>query len=189
MTKVKVRNKSLGYILPLTFQMGKGKITDYWSLSNYPQNLLINSYLVYEKFVYSNCIYLVYKKQVNNPIYKVFETKYLTGHKNFISQDEDTNDFNIYALRIENNFLDDYKLILQGKYSKISSEAKVQIIRFAQADKNDRIYQVLNKDPRLKKELEERIGCYIDDDADLSDIIDLNNETLKIEDFYDMEYC
>jgi hypothetical protein len=187
---IKVVNKSLGYILPLTFKHGNGIIHEYYSNNKFPQNLFLNSFLKYDKSIHSNCIYLTYSNIENNPMYKVFEKKCLLNHDNFIIHDK-YEKFNIYGLRIHNEFLDDYKLILQGKYSKISSNAKIQIIRFTQSDKTDKIYQVLFKDPLLKKEIEDKIGCILEKDAELSSIINMDDETLVTQDNCkeDVGYC
>ena len=75
--------------------------------------------------------------------------------KNIIIDEIEDVDNYIFILKIPEDFYNDYELLLNGKYSKISKELLKRIENYW--GKNSQPYKVIIKDPSRKQWLEERI--------------------------------
>jgi len=182
------RNKSSTYILPLVAR-NSDLVTNFISEDNYPTNLYHNSYLYHSIEEYKfPCLLLVYKF-TPNPIYEIFENKFLLTNPNFIEKKDETKYLVSYLFKIPNDCLEDYDNFIKGKYSKIKQESKNKIIRFLnlikyeKESKNNDIVNVLYKSSYLKEKLEKKIDYILPDDAELSSSIEIIDETFNLEEY------
>ena len=89
----------------------------------------------------------------------------------------------VYLLRIPAEFEEDYLCFLLGKYSLFTPEYKKVIYKLLGSHyKANNIYKVIERDGRLKKELEEKLGTELKDDAELTSIFNEEEETYKYDD-------
>lgn len=65
-------------------------------------------------------------------------------------------DTNIVHFRVPDEFIDDYKLIIAGKYSKISNRAKRAILHFWELDNKSYLYSLLHRTDKILKYLENK---------------------------------
>lgn len=139
-----LRNKSTSYILPLL-----GKVNNYFFTDSY----LINAYLSKDL----NRLFLLYRYSKSDA-YSVIEENILK-HPNFVKIHNDIPGFDVFEFNIPERFHKDVNLYINGKYSKMSNDAKSMIKNFYNLNDKSRIWQVLNRDDSLRKELELRFGC------------------------------
>jgi hypothetical protein len=188
---VAVYNRSLAYIFPLAFKKSL-RIDRYWSQTDFPQCLFVDTYLYFEKYPENKyCIYFIYiKEPVPNPIYNHFELVHIKSLNNFKLVDTIGN-YHIYCLEVLDEFKKDYDLLLEGKFSKISDETKVHILKFNNKEykfnstATSDLFDVLYKTEKRKKWLESYIDCQLDNDAELASILDFKKETLTLEKIYE----
>ena len=83
--------------------------------------------------------------------------------------------YNVFLMNIPTKFKNDFYLILEGKYSKISFEAK-QLISLGRP-KTSVMIQVLTKADSLKKAWEKKLKCKIKPDQELWDKFKFVEET------------
>lgn len=148
-------------------------------------NRFLNSYL--NDQIISNTeynegpyIYIIVKSNGDLEFESFYDT--LTSLENY-TEDFEYNDFLIMVFKIPDNYINDYKLLLEGKYSKISDEAKTIIIKHAFYSGKIRttITKILTKHPSLKLSWEKRLS--VNTRVDLKDqevwgIIEMEKETL-----------
>lgn len=147
-------NKSILYILPLI----KGWSAD----ADYPINCFANT-------IYPDCLVVRYSK---------VSIQHLEG----IISNENEEHIDIIHL-IKQCFVDDYKLLLQGKYSKISTEAKSSILAKAPTTRDFQVMEgILYKNKVAKKCLETRLEI-----ANLDDYIDEYESIMGEEEILIME--
>ena len=93
-----------------------------------------------------------------------------------------------------NHILDEYRYntisndkllndFINGKYSKLSGQYKIDILRFHNQPLEGEIGQILYKDPHRKQELEEMLGMQLDEETELLSIINIEEETFKIKNY------
>jgi hypothetical protein len=132
-------------------------------------DLLCNAYIGY-KDEYGKHLYLLYR--CND------EEKFNILEENLLELNLDlktihiNDDFCLFRLNFPLKFINDIKIIMYGKYSKISQEAKFCIIQFYKATKNSPIYQILYKTEERKKIVEEKIGKELPNEAELFSVFD-----------------
>jgi len=182
------RNKSSTYILPLITR-NNDLVTNFISEENYPTNLYHNSYLFHSTENYKfPCLLLVYKF-THNPIYQIFENKFLLTNPNFIERKEETKFLVSYLFKIPNDCLEDYENFINGKYSKIKQQNKNKILKFLnlikheKESKNNDIVNVLYKCNYLKEKIENRIGTELPYNAELSSTIEIEDETFNLQEY------
>lgn len=74
------------------------------------------------------------------------------------------------------DYIDDITYAVEGKFSKLSNEAKSQIISYHKLRMDNPIIDILNKSPIYRKKLEKNLACKIPEHAELGDIFNLQNE-------------
>ena len=87
----------------------------------------------------------------------------------------------MFIFGIPKNFKRDFKHFLNGAYSKLSAQYKLDILRFHDHFIDSEIGQILYKDSARKEKMENRLGVIFEDDTELLSIINIENETFKIE--------
>jgi len=180
---ITVNNKSATYLLPLVLR-STDKFLNYMGRESFPSNLYHNTYIYHTEIKdFIPRIFIVYK-YVQNPIYDVFENKFLLSNPNFERKRQDNN-LVTYSFKIPDNFIDDYCKIIEGKYSKISKDAKNKILlflnlkKFEEENKNSDIVSVLYKTEYYRELLQTKLGVKIHDSYELSSIIDVALETFN----------
>ena len=158
-------NTATLFVLPLIFGMR--------SECTYIENnvgYLINCYVRNSMFEPKdgNSIFLLLK-YVKSDRFKACEER-LFSHKSYVKKFDVSNDYVIYEFSIPEKFHQDYKMILDGKYSEISNIAKNRIKFFHLHNVDDKlsavegslVNSIFTKDIRLVKHLEKKFGMSMD---------------------------
>ena len=104
-----------------------------------------------------------------------FEYK-LKNKDNYIANYQPDKFHTMYIFHVPKEYLEEYDSVLNGKYSKLSINYKKHIIKFHNIKGLHQLPQILYKDPRLRKDLEERLGISIPEENELSSIFDIAKE-------------
>lgn len=158
-----VYNKAIMFVLPLIFD--NKELASYIESNNGKYNgYLLNCYVkcnfVNKKDKYSVFCLLKFSKSDR---FKVQED-YYTKHPQFIKTHDIHPKYVLYEFSIPEVFREDYALLMQGKYSKISKKAKNYILDFYGASLEGRlINNIFIKHPELKQEYENRLDVCIGD--------------------------
>lgn len=75
----------------------------------------------------------------------------------------------LYKFSIPTRYYVDYKLIIQGKYSRISSRAKERILDFHSATEKTPLGKILTRNPKRRAKMEKELEITIPEDAELHD--------------------
>jgi hypothetical protein len=114
---------------------------------------------------YGDHLYLLYRFE-DSPAFQDLEADLL--EEKVVVSTINVDDYQImFKLNLPHRFVEDVKLILEGKYSLISDEAKFCILKFLQGNKDTLIGQILFKSPTRKRMLEESIGTELPNEAEL----------------------
>ena len=178
MSKVRY-NKSKTYLLPL--------LAEVIDIDKRFFNSLVNTYISDANGIYSDCLLILHNFSFKNPEFTAYEHK-LTNNQYFVESIDIDNQV-LYIYKFPEEYMKEYNLYKKGKYSKFGQDAKDTIIEFF-----GNIYagnlnavkflmtlkQVLYQDKKLKKELERKLNVILPDNAELTDIADLECETFEI---------
>jgi len=140
-------NKTSQFIVPLL-----GLTND----DIYRDRILCNAYIGYLDRDYGKYLYLLYRCH-DNELFEQVESNLLELDLNIQTEYSDDS-FCLLRLNIPKRFYQDVQTILQGKYSKISKEAKFCIVEYYKANKNSLIHQILYKSPDRRRMLEDVVG-------------------------------
>lgn len=162
-------NKSYSYLLPLLC-----KELNVPSLLN-----LVGIFLKHEDYPeLDNHIFCLFRWSPNR-IHTKFEED-LMKHPMCVFHKDVSSEHYLICFSVPTELQYSYSVFKRSKYSKISKESKEQILKFYNLGKDHAVAMVLNQDPRLKKKYEEALGTRLDDDAELSSVLDLDGiETYK----------
>lgn len=126
-----------------------------------------------------NCfIFDIEDKEPFEHIYILMESDstLLDIHPYTVSKREVT-EGNLYKIKISSRFIDDIRLFAEGKYSKMSEDAKKLIVENCGIYPEKSLgYTVLYKSPKRKAFLEELIGQELPQDAEYMSVLDLKKE-------------
>lgn len=142
---------------------------------------LINAYLgdCNVKSPVKNSIYVLMKYSGKNS-YAEKETAILE-HPNYIdSYDVYAGEFVMYIFELPEDLLEDYTLIMKGKYSEISDESK-QLLLMGRGVKSPMPY-ILRKDKTLKDYWEDKLDVRLPEGQEVWSIIDVEEEIFDIVD-------
>lgn len=171
---MKTYNKSRTYLLPLIDARINLNI-------NYIRNTYLHTYEDFEHF-------RLHVKHEFNTIEEVEEYEaHITKSPLYVRKlNVDTNDDKItiiYSFNLDNDFRSTYVLFTKGMYSKISNVDQNMIKSFwnriyGRTNKQFvlKIKNILDKSNILKKELEEQLAVELPADAELSSIINYDDE-------------
>lgn len=137
----------------------------------------INSYIrhyKYENYI-GDQLYFIYRYSPFDYYDKI--VSYFKNHPRFVEyfKDQDKR-FDVFTIEIPKQYTNDVKLLMKGKFSKISNNAKMKILSYHKLGINSPIYDVLYRTDKLKKEKEKELGVIIPDDIDLRSIPSLEKE-------------
>jgi len=142
----------------------------------------INTYIEHYNFKHNlgEYIYLIYRYIPIGYYAKFIEI--LQKQKGCINYLKDSDKrFDCFVFKTDEKFINDVKLLLKGKYSKISEEAKKLILNFHnQTNPETPLAQILYKGNLRRNELEETFGCIMPDNIDFAEKCNLNEETWKM---------
>jgi hypothetical protein len=122
---------------------------------------------------HKNDLYFHYRYN-SEPPFKETE-RILTNSEYFINEIDIDNFHTVYQTQIPTEYTSDFDKIINGKYSKISSKFKVEIIKFHNLKPNKYLYQVINRDKKLLDKMEKDLDTKIPDDIDLMSKINLDS--------------
>jgi len=179
MSKIRY-NKSKTYLLPLL-----SEIIDF---DKKFFEHLENVYIFDDKNKYKDCILILHDFSFKNPEFTSYEYKF-TNNELFIDL-VDINDKVLYIFKFPKEYMKEYNLFKEGKYSKFGKDAKELILEFFTkiyfGNINAvnfllKIKQILFKDNKLKREIEDSLNVKLSNDAELTDKIVISHETFGLE--------
>lgn len=151
-------NKSSMFLLPF---LGYNRAWFRWN------NEFMNCFIKTEEDDTEGFLYLWYK-YIPSLEMEAFETK-IKLHPEYV-ESVDTDEYHVlYKFSIPKKFLDDYNLILEGKYSYISEVGKERILNFNASSKERPLGKILFRDPSRRKEMEKELQVKIPESQDLYD--------------------
>lgn len=143
-------------------------------------NGFINAYLddISHPTHYEDSIYILFKPH-NLDVFNYF----LTQEKSRITiiDDYDYEEYVVLVYKLPPEFIGDYQLFLEGKYSKFSEKLKNLFLK--NSNKNDPSIQVriITKDSGLKEYWEEQLNITLSGEDEMWQKPDLSKEVLDIE--------
>ena len=178
-------NKSKTYLLPL--------LSELIDIDSKFFHCLRNTYIKDDLNMYEDCIYILHDFSFKNPEFTKYENQ-LVKNQYFVDLIDISNTQVLYIFRFKEEYLHEYNKFQQGKYSEFGLDAKELILEFyTSIYKNNinavsfllKVKQILFKDKKLKQKLERELSTEqhkvsIDDDAELTDPINEEDETIDI---------
>lgn len=143
-------------------------------------SLLINAYIKIENK--QNYIILLYRKS-RKKVFKEF-VQLVQKLKHFESIEEPNKHCYSITFRVPMKYKKNFKMFLNGKYSKFDDEYKLSILDFHRYDIDGRLGQILFKSPQRKRELEKRLDAELPEDSELYSILTLDQEQLQIDKYF-----
>lgn len=142
----------------------------------------INCYAYHYNFKHKDgeYVYLIYRYLPITYYSKFIEAVQKQKHCIHYAKEQDQR-FDCFIFKIEDKFINDAKLIMSGKFSKITDEAKKIILYFHnQTNPESPLSQVLYKGDLRRNELEMFFGCIMPDNIDFAEKPNKNEETWKM---------
>ena len=169
-------NRSKTYLLPLLLEF-----------FHFPDNIMnnfINCYVLDKENIHERCIYLLFKYDIKNPEFTKFEYQ-LSKTLGYERHYDLKNNLILYVLNFPKEYLAEYYHFINGKYSLYQKDAKQIIISNLSRNNAPReimikVNQILNKDVKLKLELQKSLNVLLSDDDELGEIMNKRLETINI---------
>ena len=167
-------NKSYSYLVPL--------VNEYCTISSDFVILLENTFVYNPDYEEDNLFTIMYEKsELESFVNYTEEIKANRLFKAFGDNGESV----FFTINFPIEYISEYNLYKEGKFSKFSEKAKVTILNYVLDIHNlrsaDRVRRVLYKDEELKRELEYKLALKIDDESELSSIPSVVSETFIME--------
>lgn len=158
-------------------------------------NIEFNTYIscpdLSNDIVLCNPVYLLINLETLGRRYSKVVDK-LTGNKHFIIEQRINNIYSLFCYEFPRELTEDYTKIINGEYSRTSDKYKScfrkyeegSLIRTAENKMSRKLtfwHQVFNKDYRLRKFQDERLGIELNPDNELWDKLDIEKESLIIQ--------
>jgi len=171
-------NLSKTYLLPL--------IAPVIGIESKYLSLVQNTYLFFEEDISEGKFYVLQDFSFRNPDYTSYEHR-LTNNQYF----EKLIDFEnkvLYVFNFPKEYLHEYNSFLMSKYSKFNNDAKEQILHYwtmilgkstTGANTIFKIKQILYKEKSLKEQLEKDLRIKLSSDAELGELVKIDNEIFK----------
>lgn len=106
-------------------------------------------------------------------------SQYLKSHIDFFNVECPDDHTEMYVFRINDQFRDDFRKFLDGKYSKMSDQYKNKICQFHVLRKTHDIYGILYKTDARRKRVEDKIGQELPNEAELYHCLRSSRETYQ----------
>jgi len=145
-----------------------------WKKSSY-EPYLINAYIRHEEIEHfrTDHLFVLLKESTEERFKKLEEV--LIRHKSHISYYalDEAEEYAMHVFKFVPEVLPDYRLFIEGKYSKISKGAQALIKKSSK--EGGTVHNILNRSNSLKNYQEKRMGIKLDKDAEVwSSILDPN---------------
>ena len=163
------RTKSSNFILPM---IGGNKKLLFWD------RLFINCYIENNEN-----ILLVYRISLD-PMFLKFQEA-LEKFKGLKEIRFPHPEYIIFVFDIPSKHMQNFNHFINGKYSKFTNDYKLKILDFHFLDMEGQTAQILFKAPERKKQLEDALGCILEDESELLSIMDPKKETFNIKTYTD----
>jgi hypothetical protein len=141
------------------------------------RDLIINSYMHDEKYPDRKGVIYVHYIYDKNPGAMSRLEAWLIKHSEFIDCYEPDKYSMIFCFNVPKKYQLDYVKFINSKYSELSPNYKLKILKFFNASVSNDIYKVLYKDPEYKKQLERELEVTLPQNAELGSAINYENET------------
>jgi hypothetical protein len=167
-----IETKTKQFILPcLDFNR------EYFLYDTFLENAYINVSNISLDLSSIKCPLALLYRYSESELFKAFETK-IVKHPYFRHRIDVTTYEVLYVFDIV-PFKADVDKFLQGKYSTLSEKLKKSIIQFHNYTEGGTMYQILNKDSKLKQQLELQFNVQISNTSELYSIPEIEDETYK----------
>lgn len=185
MSKKKIKfNKSKTYLLPLISEVIKLEPSFF--------KYLRNTYIFDKNGEYEDCIFIEHEFNFKNPAFTKYEYE-MTNNQYFVDL-IDLDNTVVYVFKFPEEYMHEYNSFKEGKYSKFKKDAKELILDFYSTIYSNnmnaipfivKVKQILFKDKKLKQQIEKSLSSrdhkvILDENAELTDIIDEENETFVV---------
>jgi hypothetical protein len=178
-------NASKTYLLPLLSEMV--------DINKDFINELKNTYMFDSHNEHQECLYVLHDFNFRDPDFTAYEHK-LLNNELFVKH-IDMGDQVMYIFKFPKEYLNEYYMLQNGKYSEFGNDAKELILNFWTEMYGKipgginvilKIKQILYKDKKLRQQLEERLSSKghavsISDDAELGEWVDVKSETFQLQ--------
>ena len=175
------RTKSKTYLLPL--------MSEVLPFEKKFLRGIVNTYIHRDDFDLDGMyLHIEHKFAFKNPEFIAYENK--LKRSNLFVDFVDNGDNVVYTFKFPKEYENEYVKFIEGKYSEFGDDAKKLIMRFLNGiylyDKAAskflvRTYRVLYKDENLRREWLTERGVDIPKGQELESIMEIENETFKIE--------
>lgn len=171
-----VLNMSTRFIMPL---LGGDK--HQFCVDSY----LMNCFIGVEDQDYGEYIYLWYR-YIPDATMESLES-FIFNHPCYVSHEDVDNYHVLYKMRVPETLERDYRLIVNGKYSKIHIDTKTRILKFHNTTAERPLGQVLFQAVERRKKLEQDLGVTLHPDAELYDKFHKDREIFRMEYVFDKD--
>jgi len=129
---------------------------------------LVNTFIGVQE--HKACIALLYRWS-SDPLFLKFENA-IKQFKNFKTYIDFSENLVMYIFDVPTKHRKNYENFINGKYSELTSQYKTNLLKFHGMNIDGQIGQILFKSEKRKARLETKLGCQLDDNAELYSIID-----------------
>lgn len=159
-------------------------------------NGYINGYLADKRrdVQYKNAVYILFKPASLNMFREFLDAEYQRT-KDVIDDYDYEEGYVVVVYKLNNKWKEDFLLIREGMYSKTSKEFQDTFPKVIKVVKNnlhrDEIslqYRIFNKTQDLREYWEDRLNVNFTDDMEVWDVLNIENETLNIDDIIKKQY-
>ncbi|MBV1929572.1 MAG: hypothetical protein KUG81_08700 [Gammaproteobacteria bacterium] len=181
-----ILNKSKTYLLPLLSEFVDFDAKFYTNI--------VNSYMFEDTGKYKDCIFLLHDFNFREPEFTHYENQ-LINNDLFVDLVDIDNKV-LYIFKYPKDYMEEYELFKEGKYSHFGGDAKELILTyFTNLYKNNinavefllKIKHILFKDEKLKRKMERDLKVTLSPEAELSDKMEISNETFKLSEVIQLE--
>ena len=124
------------------------------------------------------CPLILLYRYSESELFKTFETR-ITKHPYFKGK-KDINIYEVLYIFDIAPFKNDVEKFIEGKYSILSNKLKTSIINFHGYTQTGTMAQVLNKDSKLRQQMELQFNVPININSELYSIPEMREETFKL---------
>jgi len=137
---------------------------------------LVNSYVRHKDYPeYQEHLFILMRFSADREHLK--KEQLIIDHSDCVFHKDLSKEFYMICIKISENNIEDYNMIINSKYSKISELSKERIKKYWGLSEEHAVSRVMRKDPELKSQLEQALGSKIPEENELSSIMDFNKET------------
>lgn len=152
-----------------------------YNLSKDFDSFLYNTYIYHEDYLeLVDHFYLLFKfsgrisNLFTNSAYIELENKLIQSEDYFFHYDINGGEYVLFCLKVPDTYLEDYKVFMDGKYSKIKKKVEdypnreTPLFHLINTRYNDKeLRMILNKDKKFKKMMEDTRDITIPDNAEV----------------------